>query len=62
DLQETIVRRIGELGLKGIAFNLVWSDEPVGRGRIEYPGAKKGISTASSLTRFWAALRRRAGF
>ncbi|RUW60535.1 DUF1629 domain-containing protein [Mesorhizobium sp. M7A.F.Ca.US.008.03.1.1] len=61
-LQETIVRRIGALGLKGIAFNMAWSDEPAGKGRIEYPGAEKGISTASSLTRFWAALRRRAGF
>lgn len=61
-LQETIVRRIGELGLKGIAFNLAWSDQPVGQGRIEYPGVEKGISTASSLTRFWAGLRRKAGF
>ncbi|RUY05075.1 DUF1629 domain-containing protein, partial [Mesorhizobium sp. M7A.F.Ca.CA.004.04.1.1] len=61
-LQETIVRRIGELGLKGIAFNLVWSDEPAGQGRIEYPGVEKGISTASSLTRLWAGLRRKAGF
>jgi hypothetical protein len=61
-LQETIVRRIGELGLKGIAFNMVWSDEPVGQGRIEYPSVGKGISTASPLTRFWAGLRRKAGF
>ncbi|RWQ15862.1 DUF1629 domain-containing protein [Mesorhizobium sp.] len=61
-LQETIVRRIGELGLKGIAFNLVWSDEPAGQGRIEYPSVEKGISTASSLTRLWAGLRRKAGF
>ncbi|AZO43397.1 hypothetical protein EJ076_21045 [Mesorhizobium sp. M7D.F.Ca.US.005.01.1.1] len=60
-LQETIVRRIGGLGLKGIAFNIVWSDEPVGQDKIEYPGVEKGISTTSSLKRFWAGLRRRAG-
>lgn len=63
-LQESIVRRIGELGLKGIAFAMVWSDEPVGQDRIEYPGVEKRppISTASSLKRFWAGLRRKAGF
>lgn len=26
-LQETVVRRIGELGLVGLAFDLVWTDE-----------------------------------
>ncbi|RWC40414.1 MAG: hypothetical protein EOS55_27760 [Mesorhizobium sp.] len=62
-LQESIVRRIGELGLKGIAFAMVWSDEPVGQDRIEYPGVEKRppISTASSLKRFWAGLWRKAG-
>ncbi|WP_244497790.1 hypothetical protein [Mesorhizobium sp. Root695] len=60
-LQETIVRRIGELGLKGIAFNMVWSDEPVRQDRIEYPCVAKDISPASSLNRLWAGLRRRAG-
>jgi len=37
-LQESIVRRIGELGLTGIAFEMVWSDEPglPAPARIEY--------------------------
>ncbi|MER9306642.1 hypothetical protein NKJ06_21910 [Mesorhizobium sp. M0293] len=63
-LQETIVRRIGELGLKGIAFNMVWSDEPVGRDRVEYPGTERRApaSSASSLRRILAALLRKAGF
>jgi hypothetical protein len=61
-LQETIVRRIGELRLKGVAFDMVWSDEPAGQDRIEYPGVEKGISTASSLKRFCADLRRKPGF
>jgi len=39
-LQETIVRRIGELGLKGVAFDMVWSDEDIRAGEetsVEYP-------------------------
>lgn len=27
-LRDTVVRRIGELGLQGLAFDMVWSDEP----------------------------------
>jgi hypothetical protein len=39
-LRETVVRRVGELGLVGLAFELVWTDETVARSdlRIEYPG------------------------
>jgi hypothetical protein len=39
-VRETVVRRIGELGLAGTAFDLVWADEdvPPGEQRIEYPG------------------------
>jgi hypothetical protein len=39
-LQEPVVRRIGELGLVGLAFDLVWTDEPLAPGetQIEYPG------------------------
>jgi hypothetical protein len=42
-VRETLVRRIGELGLSGIAFDLVWADEvvPPGELRIEYPGAER---------------------
>lgn len=37
-LREALVRRIGELGLRGIAFEMVWADEivPPGEQRIEY--------------------------
>lgn len=58
-LRETIVRRIGELGLKGIAFDMVWSDEPVGQKRIEYRSA--AVSSASSLKRVLSGLLRKAG-
>jgi hypothetical protein len=39
-LQETVVRRIGEIGLVGVAFDLVWTDEAVapGEAQIEYWG------------------------
>jgi hypothetical protein len=39
-LQETVVRQAGELGLVGLAFEMVWSDETVARSdlRVEYPG------------------------
>ncbi len=42
-VRETVVRRIGELGLLGIAFDLVWADEivPPSEQRIEYPGADR---------------------
>ncbi|TIU49294.1 MAG: hypothetical protein E5W19_13880 [Mesorhizobium sp.] len=61
-LQDTIVRQIGELGLKGIAFELVWNDETVGRDRIEYRGVERApVSSANSLRSFWAGLRRKAG-
>jgi hypothetical protein len=42
-VRETVVRRIGELGLLGIAFDLVWADEIVRPSelRIEYPGASR---------------------
>jgi hypothetical protein len=41
-LRETVVRRIGELGLRGLAFDLAWSDETVApaESRIEYPGGR----------------------
>lgn len=37
-LRETVVRRFGELGLRGVAFDMVWTDEAVASGdlRIEY--------------------------
>ncbi|WP_162914136.1 imm11 family protein [Taklimakanibacter lacteus] len=37
-LSETVVRRFGELGLRNLAFDLLWSDEAVADGdlRIEY--------------------------
>jgi hypothetical protein len=37
-LRETMVRRFGELGLRGVAFDMVWADEEVAPGdlRIEY--------------------------
>jgi hypothetical protein len=37
-LRETVVRRFGELGLRGVAFDMVWADEEVAQGdlRIEY--------------------------
>lgn len=39
-LHETVVRHVGELGLAGLAFELVWTDETVAPSdlRIEYPG------------------------
>jgi hypothetical protein len=39
-LRETVVRRIGELNLRGLAFDMVWTDEAVApvESRIEYPG------------------------
>jgi hypothetical protein len=39
-MRETAVRRIGELKLAGVAFDLVWADEtvPPGERRIEHPG------------------------
>lgn len=42
-VRETVVRRIGELGLLGIAFDLVWADDvvPPSEQRIEYPGAER---------------------
>ena len=42
-LRETVVRRVGELGLSGLAFDMVWSDEAVAPGelRIEYPGRSR---------------------
>ncbi|MEI9418540.1 imm11 family protein [Mesorhizobium sp. Cs1321R2N1] len=62
-LQETIVRQIGDLGLKGIAFELAWNDETVGRDRIEYRGVKRRapVSSARLLRSFWAGLLRKAG-
>jgi len=40
-LREPVVKRIGELGCVGVAFDLVWSDEPVPPDamRIEYAAA-----------------------
>jgi hypothetical protein len=40
--RETAVRRIGELGLRGLAFDLVWTDETVApdESRIEYPARR----------------------
>lgn len=37
-LRETMVRRFGELGLRGVVFDMVWADEDVAQGdlRIEY--------------------------
>jgi hypothetical protein len=39
-LQETVVRQVGELGLVGLAFDMVWTDEIVAGSdlRVEYPG------------------------
>lgn len=43
-LQETAVRRIGELGLRGLAFDLAWTDGSVAAGetRIAYPLGREG--------------------
>ncbi|MBZ9727111.1 hypothetical protein LB554_24515 [Mesorhizobium sp. CO1-1-11] len=61
-LQETIVRQIGELGFKGIAFELVWNDEAVGRDRIEYRGMERRAPVSfASLRRFWSGLLRKPG-
>ncbi|WP_246671837.1 hypothetical protein [Mesorhizobium sp. B2-3-10] len=61
-LQETIVRQIGELGFKGIAFELVWNDEAVGRDRIEYRGMERRAPVSfASLRRFWSGLLRKRG-
>jgi hypothetical protein len=40
-LHESVVRHIGELGLVGLAFDMVWADETVASGdlRVEYPGS-----------------------
>lgn len=41
-LRESAVHRIGALGLRGLAFDLVWGEETVSPGehRIEYPGER----------------------
>lgn len=43
-LRETIVHRIGELGLRGLAFDMVWTDETVAPTelQIEYKGGTPG--------------------
>jgi hypothetical protein len=43
-LRDTVVRRVGELGLLGLAFDMVWTDETVAPSelRIEYPGTRQG--------------------
>ncbi|WP_309085513.1 imm11 family protein [Chelativorans sp.] len=56
-LQEGMVRRIGELGLKGVAFRLVWSDEtPAGEGIVEYPGEKRAVPAAGPFRKFMSSL------
>jgi hypothetical protein len=44
-LHETLVRRIGELGLMGLAFEMVWADEmvPANELRIEYPAGTRSF-------------------
>jgi hypothetical protein len=39
-LHQSVVRHIGALGLVGLAFDMVWTDETVASGdlRVEYPG------------------------
>lgn len=46
-MRETVVHRIAELGLEGIAFELIWSDEAVSpkdtRVEIGRPGRRSGL-------------------
>jgi len=59
-LQEPMVRRIGALGRKGVAFEMVWSDEavPDGELRIGYPGERRAPPTSSLRTSIRSFFRR----
>ena len=48
-LQEPLVRRIGESGLSGVAFDLVWMDEtaPMENTRIEYSSEASPVAHPS---------------
>jgi hypothetical protein len=43
-LRETVVRRVGELGLLGLAFDMVWTDEAVAPSELQiaYPRRDPG--------------------